>query len=1204
MNGIRGRAWALPCLVLLISLASVRSTFAQGAGAGTLTGTVVDKDGVVPGAVVAVTETATNAVRTAPTNEAGVFRIPALPPGQYTLKVEVSGFKPLSMTGIALITGEIRDLGKLTLQLGGQAESVTVTAEVTPVQVASSSRASAITSDQLTNIQMKGRDIYGLMAILPGVQDTNLNRDFSTWTSMRDITINGAPVTSKNVLVDGISVVDEGGTGNAFVNPNIDAVGEMQVIANGYTAENGRNNGGLVSMVTKSGSNSFKGSGWYNARRDKWNANDYLRIKQNLAKPLYRVNIGGYSIGGPVVLPKLLDSRTSHKKVYFFFSQEYTDDARPTNVQRWNLPTAKERLGDFSETRVTNGSIQPIIDPLTGKAFPGNIIPANRINPMGQAILNLMPLPNGITNPVAGQEWTSNSAFDQTPLHSRTDHVFRSDVVLSDKTRFSGKVLADREDNISNNQFAPGLGIVNNFVPGYVVSGAMTRVLTPRMVNEINLGFGHNNYGFKGDYDYKQYYRSAIGIDPPRLAPFLAYQDPPAITKRQADQYPYFPIISYGGGNRSNLAGYSPGAVNGRVMPTANRNNRWSFQDDLSLTSGRHSYKFGFYTELNSKTEPGSVNYMGNYNFGSNATNPFDTGNGYANGLLGIFQTYTETSVRVDKDTRHWQTEFYVQDSWRMTSRFTLDYGLRFTHSGAYFETNNANAGFFGELYDPKVAPRLYVPVCSNGAAGNQACPAANRFAADPLNPTKLVSSAYVGNIVPGSGDFLTGMKQGGLDGKGHYFSFPYLVAAPRVGFAWDVTGDGRTALRASTGIFYNFPRGGYNFIGFPPVSFDRVIRNATINDIANAATVGVQSADNPISAGYATLDGQKKTMPRSYNGNVAFQRDLGFSTVVEVAWVGNYTYHDARTIQLNPIPLYAYANAKNLFNQAAINQNFLRTAFPGMGSITDTVYDQNSLIYNSMQTSVQRRLSKGLQMGMAYTLSKGEGMQGYDEFTDQIGGQQALHDRYWGPTSVDRRHNLSVNYSYQIPTVNRLPAAARWVLQDWQVSGVTKFQSGNPLTPTCTSNNAGINNSDPTLSGLGGNRCELTGEPLYSGFTVDPDPSVAIHFNPNAFRMPQPNGSIGNFGNTPIGILRNPSWSNWDVTFARRFPVKAINRGAQVRLQLQLYNIFNQVQFTTMDVTFRYSGTNNSVNQQSTTGRYTVTTPPRQFGITARLDF
>ena len=246
--------------MVLLCLAAT-SAFAQG-GTGTLTGTVVDGTGAaVPGATVTATELNTGTERTVVSDEPGVFRMAALNPGPYVIKIELASFRPLSVADINLLASEIRDLGKLALEVGGITETVSVTSEVTPVQVADSSRRSTITVDDIANIQMKGRDMFGLLAILPGVQDTNLNRDFAQWRSAISITINGMPSQNKDVRVDGLNIVDEGGCGTAFVNLNMDAIGEVQVIANGYTAENGRNNGGLISVVTKSGASVLKALG-------------------------------------------------------------------------------------------------------------------------------------------------------------------------------------------------------------------------------------------------------------------------------------------------------------------------------------------------------------------------------------------------------------------------------------------------------------------------------------------------------------------------------------------------------------------------------------------------------------------------------------------------------------------------------------------------------------------------------------------------------------------------------------------------------------------------------------------------------------------------------------------------------------------------------------------------------------------------------
>jgi hypothetical protein len=492
----------------------------------------------------------------------------------------------------------------------------------------------------------------------------------------------------------------------------------VQVVASGYTAENGRSNGGLVNYVTKAGTSRFRGSGWYTAKRDSWVDNDYVRKRNNQAKPLYRVNIGGFSIGGPVIIPKLIDSRSSTRKVFFFGSQEFTKDARPTSTATANYPTDLERIGDFSQTRLTTaanyGAMQPIIDYQTGQPFPGNIIPSNRINPVGQKLLNLLLKPSGYVPPGANQQYNANFINNETPEHNRIDYVYRVDVAWNNKWRLNYKVLADQENNIRVNDFGPGIGRSNNTVPAWQTSGTVTTVVSPTLVNELNGGFTINHYnqrGYPNDYDYKQYYCTTVGVCPPRIAPYGTYygfNDPPqnaacagSIDGKQLDQYPYLPVFTTAGGNRTGLAGFSPAVTNGRVMPTCNHDRRYVFQDDLTKTTSHHTFKTGVYWENDETHAPVSgVNYMGTFNFGSAATNPLDSGNGYANMLLGVISQYSEVSNRIAWNVGHSEVDAYAQDSWRMNSRLTLDYGVRATHIPSWYETNKMTAAFYPELYD------------------------------------------------------------------------------------------------------------------------------------------------------------------------------------------------------------------------------------------------------------------------------------------------------------------------------------------------------------------------------------------------------------------------------------------------------------------------------------------------------------------------
>jgi hypothetical protein len=1257
MNQMRSRAWGILIVVAVLSLVSASSAFAQVVN-GTISGSVVDSTGgVLPGATVTATETATGVSRNTVTNLDGVFRIEALPVGGYTIKVEMSGFSPINVTLPNPLSGrEVRDLGKLTMQLGGLSQTVEVTAAVTPVQTTESSRKATITAEDVKSIQIKGRDIFGLIQIVPGVQDTNLNRDYATRVSATSVTINGTNSYNKDIRVDGMNIIDEGGCGTVTVNVNMDAVQEVQVVSNGYTAENGRSTGGMISLVTKSGTNEFKGSLFYNGRRDKFNSNDFFRIVQNQEKPLYAVNIQGYSFGGPVIIPKVYNSRTAaQKKLFFFVSQEFATNRRPTETERANLPTALERNGDFSQTFITTGSganaaysVGPIFDPLTGLQFPGNKIPAYNsspncgktfscITPLGQAMLNLQKMPNGILNTQAGNLYSSNSAYDNTPEQDRSNSVLRIDSVLTPKTRMSFRVVKDRDYLWSYNSFSPGAGHTYLTSPGLVLSSNVTQVLRPTIVNEMTFGWVHHRFGFmpgaedstNDDYDYTQLYAANVlpGQTIPRLRPFGAYSDPPKLSKfggPQQDQWPYAPIYSASASSRGNLGGYMNNCD--CPLPRLNMSARVSFDDSLTIARGRHNYKFGISTELDHKTEPGSANYMGNFAFTDDANNPLRTRNGYASMLIGAYTTYTELTARVDKAVRHWQTDAFAQDSWRISPRFTLDYGLRMQHSGSQYEVNDNHTGFYPGQWNAAQAPRIYRLVCTTANYVNTAsCAAANQRTIDPANPAVRLPAAFNGNIVPNSGNVINGVSTEGISGKkeGTYVLFPAISWAPRVGFAWDLTGDGKTALRASTGVFYNFAGSSsaqgfqYAYAGGCPVSCTKQIRWARFEDITAAAQGGgnfVESPTNGVVGGLEVPNGH------SYNANVAFQRDIGFNTVAEVAWVGNWLYSPGRNVDQNRLPLYVFGNVANLFNGTTAAVNNLRSVYgkyPGMGSVNEFIpelYNQ-ILNYNAMQLTVTRRLSHGLQMGVAYTYAKGNGYSGYDPYTEEIGGPDLVRAYYYGPTAEDRTHNLVVNYSYNVPTFTDIPVIKQ-LASDWQISGITKMLSGAGVTPACSSNGTGVNNTRPSLTDGLNTACQLTGIDPALNLTQDQDELAydAQHFNPAAFAFAAPTdidpvtgiarkGALGSPGT--LRMFRNPTWTEWDLTISRRFGITAFGRGdSGLRLQFQVFNLFNSVQFSRMNATMQFTGPGNTVLNSPNVGKFDQTIPARIMGLTARFDW
>ncbi len=1134
----------------------------------TMLGTVVDQgDAVVPKATLTATELATGKIHTTTSDEAGLFRFNDLPPGQYKLLAQAPGFKAYDVTGIALATAETRSMGKLILQIGAVSDEVTVSAASTPVQTASSERADSVQPSQLNDIALKGRDPFSFVQLLPGVVDSLIGgRDIENAYSMGSLQINGANAQSVNVLMDGVSEMDEGGNFTAFVTPNIDSISEMRILTNGYAAENGRQSGGTMNVITKSGGTSFHGTGHWDHRNEDLNANSFFNNRQGIQRPIYRYLILGYSIGGPVYIPKVWNRNKT--KLFFFMSQEFTKTDQSTVTVATNEPTALELGGNFSNSRNASGAVIPVLMPGTTTPFPGNIIPPSMFDPTGSAILNLLPKPNGYVNPAPGQQYTSNFLASSTPTYNRRNTIMRFDANITSKLSMYYRYGQD----VDNHEFpfvvAPGVGTNVNFLPGYVHGVHLTYIVSPSTINEFSFGVGHDNYGFFHTTPDAQWFRSS-SLNPPTLRPFPT-----------GPQYEnYLPCATFSGGAISNPSYFTPGGQQSpgpgcNLTPYKNFNDNYVFKDDLSKILGKHSLKIGFYYEINSKVEPSAGStYYGSFNFGSTTNNPLDTGYGYANALLGIFQTYTEATNRAVPNVSFQQIEGYIQDSWRVNKKLTLDYGMRFTGESPTTDNSKTIAEFYQELYTPATAPVLYL----QGSVGGKS------VAINPLTGASAFNS-LVGTIIPGSGNPVDGIHIDGLTGNGSFYHFAPVVFAPRLGFAYDPFGDGKTAIRASSGIFYNRTFASVPGSGGAPVVYTPVIYYGHISEIPQDSTNEVIS---PVAA--STIAGNQK-VETDYQYNFTIQRDIGFNTVVDVAYVGNFDRHALQTFPLNPVPLGAYANPANLFNNTELNANLVRQAYPGLGAITYSSYSLSSVNYNALQMTATHRLTHGLAFGAAYTFSKALGSQGFDPYHNQRAW-------YYGPLPQDRKSLMTFNFLYTIPSSGISSKIARAVLGNWQLSGVGIVTTGAPLNPTCSST-AAFPFSDPSLTGVGsgniaGVRCQAVANP--QNFTQ----SFNSNFNTAAFTLAPTSTTIPSFGNIGVGILRQPTWWNFDTSLDKKVP---ITERVNLRIRFQAFNVFNHTEFNSIGATYQFNAA--GLNTNTNTGLYTNTQPQRQMALTLRLEF
>ena len=1129
-----------------------------------LVGTVMDPTGgSIPNATVQLRSQDTGAVRADTTGTDGSFRFIELAPGTYDLTIQSGGFKKRVESNIIVTGNETRDAGHLRLEVGSASETVTVTAEAAPVQVSSSEKADVIDNEQLQNVALKGRDMFGYMKLIPGIIDTgSQSRDVTSPNAYQGLYINGN-ANAFNFTVDGVSDMDTGSNYTIHYEPNMDAVQEVRVLTTNFEAEFGRNSGGIITVVTKNGTQEFHGTGWWTHRHEEFNANTFFNNVSGLARTPYRINIAGYSLGGPVYIPKHFN--TSKSKYFFFGSQEFTRQLLNFSTQYKTTPTALERAGDFSQSVQGNGALIAITDPLTGKPFPGNAIPASRFDPTGKAMLSYFPTANFA--PVPGSTYYNQDNFQAagSGAHPRTNTVIRGDAVINSK--LSGyfrwindaDFMTDLYQGVSWNS-----AIQDHPNPGHGYSGTLTYTITPTTVNDFTVGYSWNTWDWS-EADPTQVDRSLIGNPPQQFG----HTSQAAACNGYNN---YLPSFSFGS--------TPPNAISFSIANSAcyyNANGIWTFTDNVSKVWGKHIFKFGVYTEHNYKLQPSGSGDLGSFSFASDSLNPNNTGDGFANALLGDYDTYSEATGRAVFHTTYWNAEWYAQDKIQLMKRLSVDVGVRFYHQTPQIDDNHTFAAFNPSTYSASAMSRIYVPGFNSSGT---------RVAVDPL--TKATApQAEIGLFVPGSGNPASGMQVLGLNGiPGNSYTTAAVKTAFRFGFAYDVFGDGKTAIRGGFGVYYDRADGNqvYGMSGQPPLIYTPVLYYGSINQIASATGVFGPTSIN-------TWNGHTPMGPMVENFSFGVQRQLPSSILLDVAYVGNHAVdlignNYTKSYSINPIPLgadFLPQNQDPTKPGSVLPAALLRTAYPGYNDINMEWFGGH-VTYYALQSSLQRRFSHGLMFGAAFTWSHLLGVGSFDPLVPNN------DERNYGPQSIDRRKVATINYSYDLPKLgkalnNRAVAA---VMDHWALSGVTTFSTGGPFTP-------GFSTS-PSLD-ITGSASEGARINVVSGCNPKSNVPAPLFFNPACFSEP----AVGTIGDAGVNIMTNPGLNNWDATLSRSIPFGK-NEKRSLRLQLQAFNAFNHTQFSSVNSGFTFNAAQTNTNLSI--GKYTGAQSGRILSLAMHLYF
>ena len=1094
----------------------------------TLSGVVTDSTGaVIPSATVSITQVGTNALRTVQSGGSGDYVFSNVPAGTYTLRVSSNGFTSFVAKDVILKVGEARGFN---VQLKTGATSTTVTVEATAVTVDTESAAEAgnLSGEQIEGLELAGRNFQQLVTLQPGVVSQMGDETSAGNTAM---SVNGARTSANNWTIDGADINDSGSNGTVINAPNVDAIQEFTLQRGNYDAGYGRSGGGQILVATKSGTSTFHGDAYEFVRNTVFDSNEWFNKRTQAENdepnknPVNHHNVYGFTIGGPVFIPRAYNM--DKKKTFFFYSEEWRKLSTPGGD---TMPAASQAelsgivAGDFTNAPAGCATYDA--------ATKTTQISSSCYSKNAQVYLT------NVFDKYPANNSNGNYTFSDSTQNNFRDDIVRVDHYFNDKAhvyvRYMNDVMpVDNPEGLWAGSNYPGL--VNTLVdsPGKNVVGNLTYTINPRVVNEFEFVWSQGEY------------HSAIASG--QFATSSAING--GLTNQWSpDPYGKVPAVSIIG-----VTGFNAGSA-----PWKERNLDRTYFDNLAFTFGKQTLRVGFQIQQMIKTE-NAVNGEPSFSF-----------NSWGDFLVGNAASFTQTLPDIIPDLHFVNSEAYAQDDWKVTKRLTLNLGVRWSRLPSVTDVRDTLSNFDPKYFSSQLAPKI-----DGGNADPKASTydpnAGNFIAGQYINGSQLLPATYANGLIFPKGAECAAAQaiapMSSCSPFGRYVNPNYNADfAPRVGFAYDVFGTGKTVLRGGFGIFYDRLLDGIweqNAFANPPFAQRVTIVNAPFDNIKNGSTSVPLGPNGLTATGNPTFK-----VPNYANFNLSIQHQLMPSTVLEVAYVGNEARHLLGEYDENQPTVGARLTAPT--NSSV---NYIRP-FAGYAGVTSRApFFSNN--YNSLQVSLNHH-SHGLQVGLAYTFSK-------DLTTNPSDRSNIATNSYdfsldYGPSTYNQPQTFTADYVYDLPFFRGQHGLQGKVLGGWQVSGITSFLSGQSFSlaqPHDPWDPQGLN----VGLGIGSPRPDQVAP-------VQKLKTVGAWFSTSSFAP-----ALYHFGSEGSGSLLGPGYDDWDLA-----AIKNINFLERYSFQLrgEFFNAFNHESFSGVD----------SSLADSSFGQVTSGHSPRRIQLGAKFIF